>query len=66
MADYIELEFQTPSEIEMEFGEIKIIPEANLQTKSVTITQNGQSQVQADAGFDGLDKVNIDTNVPNP
>lgn len=35
----------------------------NLQTKSVTITENGTSSVQPDTGYTGLSKVNITTNV---
>lgn len=34
-----------------------------LQTKSVTITENGTSKVNADSGYDGLQEVNITTNV---
>lgn len=36
---------------------------SKLQTKSVNITQNGESRVTPDAGYDGLRKVNITTNV---
>lgn len=35
----------------------------NLQTKSVTITQNGTSSVEPDEGYNGLTKVNLTTNV---
>ena len=34
-----------------------------LQNKSITITQNGNTIVQADSGYDGLDTVSITTNV---
>lgn len=34
-----------------------------LQTKNVTITENGSSSVTPDTGYDGLDAVNITTNV---
>lgn len=34
-----------------------------LQTKSVTITENGTSKINADSGYDGLQEVNITTNV---
>lgn len=34
-----------------------------LQTKSVTITENGTSKVNADGGYDGLQEVNITANV---
>lgn len=37
--------------------------EPNLQNKSVTITENGTSTVTADSGYDGLDEVEITTNV---
>lgn len=39
---------------------------ANLQTKSVSITENGETSVSADEGYDGLEQVNITTNVPAP
>ena len=39
--------------------------EPNLQTKSVTITTNGTTTVTADTGYDGLDEVDITTNVPS-
>ena len=36
---------------------------ANLQTKSVTITENGTSTITPDTGYDGLEQVNLTTNV---
>ena len=36
---------------------------ASLQTKSVTITENGDTTVTADEGYDGLEQVNVTTNV---
>ena len=36
---------------------------SDLQTKSVTVTQNGSSQITPDTGYDGLTKVNLTTNV---
>ncbi len=39
--------------------------EANLQSKEVTITENGTTTVGADSGYDGLSQVGITTNVPN-
>ena len=37
--------------------------EANLQIKDVTITENGDSVINPDSGYDGLKKVNVTTNV---
>lgn len=38
----------------------------NLQDKDITITQNGETIVSADTGYDGLSSVDITTNVPAP
>ena len=38
-------------------------PTPNLQSKSLTITENGTQTVSADSGYDGLDEVEITTNV---
>ena len=38
---------------------------ANLQSKEVTITQNGETTIQADEGYDGLSSVALTTNVPS-
>lgn len=35
----------------------------NLQNKDITITENGETNVSADAGYDGLSNVGITTNV---
>lgn len=40
--------------------------EPTLQTKSITITQNGDTIVTPDSGYDGLQQVNITTNVGGP
>ena len=37
--------------------------EMNLQSKDVSITQNGNTSIEADQGYDGLSSVNINTNV---
>lgn len=39
------------------------IPAPNLQNKSVTITENGTQTITADSGYDGLDEVEITTNI---
>lgn len=39
--------------------------EPNLQTKSVTITENTTTNITADSGYDGLDSVSVTTNVPS-
>lgn len=38
-------------------------PTPNLQSKSVTITTNGMQTITADNGYDGLDEVEVTTNV---
>ena len=38
-------------------------PTPNLQSKSIEITENGTQTVSADSGYDGLDEVEITTNV---
>lgn len=38
----------------------------SLQEKSVSITENGQSSVTPDVGFDGLSKVDISVSIANP
>ena len=38
-------------------------PAPNLQNKSITITENGTNTITADTGYDGLDEVEITTNV---
>ena len=40
--------------------------EVNLQSKEVTITQNGTTTVTADTGYDGLSEVEVEVNVPMP
>ena len=45
-------------------GEIDTIPVANLQaSKTVTITSNGTQTITADTGYDGLESVEVNTNV---
>ncbi len=38
-------------------------PEPNLQSKSIEITENGTQTITADTGYDGLDEVEVVTNV---
>ena len=38
-------------------------PSPTLQSKSVTITENGTQTITADSGYDGLDEVEVTTNV---
>lgn len=38
-------------------------PEPNLQSKSIEITENGTQTITADTGYDGLDEVEVTTNV---
>ena len=44
--------------------DVNIDNEINLQSKSITITENGTQNVTADEGYDGLSDVSITTNVP--
>lgn len=39
------------------------IPSPTLQSKSVTITENGTQTITPDSGYDGLDEVEVTTNV---
>ena len=49
----------------MAIGRTNAIGKSKLQEKDVTITQNGTSQVTPDTGYEGISKVNINTNVPS-
>ncbi len=48
------------------YSKVSVNVQPKLQTKSVEITENGQSTVVADSSFDGLDSVNLNINVPIP
>ena len=37
---------------------------ANLQEKSVTITENGTTAINPDTGYDGMSKVNVTVDIP--
>jgi len=47
-------------------GEDHNTPLVNLQTKSVSITQNTITEVTPDTGYDGLESVTVTTNVTDP
>ena len=40
-------------------------PLLNLQSKTMTITENTTTNITADSGYDGLDSVSVTTNVPS-
>ena len=37
---------------------------ANLQEKSITITENGTTAINPDTGYDGMSKVNVTVDIP--
>ena len=45
-------------------ADVDVAGEPTLQSKSVTITENGTQTITPDIGYDGLDEVEITTNVP--
>lgn len=49
----------------MASGITNAIGKSKLQDKSVTITQNGTTEITADSGYDGMSKATITTNVPS-
>lgn len=49
----------------MASGITNTIGKSKLQDKSVTITQNGTTEITADSGYDGMSKATITTNVPS-
>ncbi len=53
----------SPANFDTEIESIQGGGEPNLQSKSLTITSNGTTNVTPDDGYDGLDKVAITTNV---
>lgn len=56
----------TPSTGVDGFNPVNVDVQPNLQTKSVEITSNGQSTIEADSDYYGLDSVNLNINVPIP
>ena len=46
----------------MASGITNTIGKSKLQDKSVTITQNGTTEITADSGYDGMSKATITTN----
>ena len=45
-------------------ADVDVAGEPTLQSKSVTIAENGTQTITPDTGYDGLDEVEITTNVP--
>ena len=68
----IELKLKAKGVIGQEIVPVEDYPEriddivSDLQTKSVTVSTNGSSEINPDSGYDGLEKVNLTVAVPVP
>ena len=56
----------TPSDGVDGFSPVEVNVQPPLQTKAIEITANGQSTIEADSEYYGLDSVNLNINVPIP
>ena len=53
----------TPANFDTEIESIETGSTPNLQSKSIIITENGTTTIEADEGYDGLNSVEVTTNI---